>query len=364
MNARASLLAGAPALRDWVRAGGRPERAPLAWRQRLNWHAGWSQILQAQQRQRFSGTQPLQQPVFVLGLWRSGTTLLHERLALLPGLQGPQTWQCFNPHTFLLTGAPAPNSRAVQRPMDDGQVRPDTAQEDEFALLLQGAPSLYRGFIDPRRLAALADEHFGSAPADAAAPMVTGDWQARWLYFLAGVEHQGQGRRLVLKSPNHTLRAPLLASLFPQAPRVWIGRPLEQVWHSNLRMWRSMFDTYGLWPCPPNALEDFLQRCIQRYIEVLEQALADAPGLHCWLDFDDLFEYPVETLKSLSGHGLVTAERCSDARLQAIVEQVPARAPRTQEVSLPPALQAQARVIGELHAQARVRWPWRAGWSA
>ena len=42
-------------------------------------------------------------PVFVLGHWRSGTTLLHEILALDPQFEAPTTYQCLNPHSFLLS---------------------------------------------------------------------------------------------------------------------------------------------------------------------------------------------------------------------------------------------------------------------
>ena len=42
-------------------------------------------------------------PVFVLGHWRSGTTLLHELLARDPRLAAPTTFDCFNPNHFVLT---------------------------------------------------------------------------------------------------------------------------------------------------------------------------------------------------------------------------------------------------------------------
>jgi len=357
MNACPALLAGAPGLCDWVLDGGRAERAPSAWRWRLRWHARWSRVLQAQQRQRGGAARPQQTPLFVLGLWRSGTTLLHERLSALPGLQSPLTWQCFNPASFLLTGAPTGPARAVQRPMDDGEVRPDSAQEDEFALLLQGAPSLYRGFIDPRRLGELATTMF--APMAPGRPPIGDAWADDWLRFLAGVERQGGGHRVVLKSPNHTLRWPALANLFPQAPRIWIGCPLEQVWHSNLRMWRAMFDTYALWTCPPGVLEAFLQRCIAQYLAALEQALAETGPPPLWVDFEDLFAQPLPLLRALADFAAVDAEVCPEWVLADVVQRLPARPPRTAAAALPPATLPLAQAVDRLHAQARQRWHWQ-----
>ena len=40
----------------------------------------------------------------------------------------------------------------MQRPMDQVTIRADSPQEDEFALTAMGVPSVYRGFLDPRRL--------------------------------------------------------------------------------------------------------------------------------------------------------------------------------------------------------------------
>src|SRR5262249_33511021 len=45
----------------------------------------------------------IRRPIFILGHWRSGTTLLHELLALDDRLLSPTTFQCFNPQRFLLT---------------------------------------------------------------------------------------------------------------------------------------------------------------------------------------------------------------------------------------------------------------------
>ena len=42
-------------------------------------------------------------PLFVLGHWRSGTTLLHELLMLDTRHQCPTTYQCLAPHHFLWT---------------------------------------------------------------------------------------------------------------------------------------------------------------------------------------------------------------------------------------------------------------------
>lgn len=347
------LLAGHRELARWTLEGGSAPRAPWGWRAQLRWHAWWFDRLTRQQAERLAQPRPRQAPIFVLGFWRSGTTLLHEWLAALPGHAAPATWQCFNPASFLLMGPPRAEGGGVARPMDAGWIAPHSPQEDEFALLLQGAPSLYRGFIDPRRLESLARELLGpEASAGNAA------WIAPWLAFLSGVEQQAQGRRLVLKSPNHVFRLDAVARVFPDAPWVWIGRPAAAVWHSNLRMWQSMVDTYGLWPAPADALEAFLDSCMARYVTVLDRTVATQPAERVqWVDFDELYADPEALLVRLTQRlPQPAAQGWARDSLQALLQSHPTEPAGTRTGEVP---QARARLFAAYdaaHARARERW--------
>ena len=83
--------------------------------------------------------------LFIIGHWRSGTTLLHELLVLDERYAYPTTYECFAPNHFLLTGNCLPKLiwflLPAKRPMDDMAVSFDHPQEDEFALISMGAPS-------------------------------------------------------------------------------------------------------------------------------------------------------------------------------------------------------------------------------
>lgn len=352
---RAQLLRGGRALADWLQAGGAgTARAPLAWRCRLRWHAHWFDRLQAQQSALpvSSRAAELPPPLLAMGMWRSGTTLLHERLTALPGHGAPRTWQCFNPSTFRLTGPPSPDATVqVVRPMDGGRITPLSPQEDEFAMLLLGEPSLYRGFADPRRLPELADA------------MLTGDGSGgapltAWQGFVEAVALAlPPGSRLVLKSPNHTLRLPWLDEHWPASPQVWIGRPLAAVWVSNLAMWQAMIKQYALWPCPAGVLEAFLQRCFTRYADLLAAALARAGGpLRVWVDYADLAAAPSESLQATAR---ALGQALDRTAAEAIAAAHPALTDRGAPPPLPATLQPLAQRIDALHAAACVRWGWR-----
>lgn len=126
------------------------QRAGLAWQARLG-TVNWAMT------RRLVADIPRGVPeksVVIVGLWRSGTTLMHELLAAATGFSAPQTWQCMNAANFRLQGQPEGIS-VVPRPMDGMVVSAASPQEDEFALLTLGVPSAYRAFLMPHRLAAL-----------------------------------------------------------------------------------------------------------------------------------------------------------------------------------------------------------------
>ena len=83
-------------------------------------------------------------PIFVIGHWRSGTTLLHELLVLDPRHTFPDTYACFAPNHFLVSGwwmRPCLQFLLPsRRPMDNMVAGWDRPQEDEFALCNMGAP--------------------------------------------------------------------------------------------------------------------------------------------------------------------------------------------------------------------------------
>ena len=279
---------GARALADWVRDGGRPARAPLGYGLRLWWHARWFELNWHTQLGRLPRGELPPDPVFILGLWRSGTTVLHELVNACGGWVTPLTWQCFNPSTCFLTGAPA-GSAAVQRPMDRGLIAAQGPQEDEFATLLLGEHSIYRGLIDPRRLL-----ECGAAAWSAIEPGLE-----RWQDFMRGIAAGGSGR-LLLKSPGHAFRIPALRKLFPRARFIWIGRHPGEMLASNVRMWSAMISLYALWDCPADAVERFLREAVRACASVLERCVEEMTREQMlWVDFEALQTDPERVLRQI-----------------------------------------------------------------
>jgi len=283
VNAPFQPLFGARSLAEWIRAGGRPERRVQAYFARLSWHAFWFEHNWRTQTARVGYSELPDDPVFIVGPWRSGTTVMHELLAAVTGWRTPQTWQCFNPSTCFLAQRPPPDG-VVERPMDSGRITTLGPQEDEFALLLLGEPSVYRAFVDPRRLRECAAELWPLTR-----DTLNKDTLPRWQHFLRGITAAAPGMPLLLKSPSHAFRLPLLRQLFPRARFVWMGRHTGELMASNLRMWRAMVDRYGLWACPEAAWEGFLHDMLNACDAVLARCLDEMPRDRLlWVDFHEL----------------------------------------------------------------------------
>ena len=297
----AGLALSRPLL-QWLRLDPAWPRLPAALRARLAWQAGWGSLNARLGRalDRGAADRPaLQDPVLIVGPWRSGTTVMHELLCAATGYGTPQTWQCMNACAFQL-GAPRAATAALARPMDGLEIRHNSPQEDEFALLTLGVASAYRAFWMPQRIDRL---HETLSPAYWLAEP---HWLPVWEAFLRGVlRSQGAAARqpLILKSPNHTFRLPAILRRFPAARVVWMARSAGDVLASNRKMWRAMFDAHGLTPPDDVALEAFLSTALSSAAQVLEWCGAHLPSAQ-WsvVRHEALLAAPQETLGAVCRH--------------------------------------------------------------
>jgi hypothetical protein len=176
--------------------------------------------------------------------------------------------------------------------MDQGLITSHGPQEDEFAMLLLGGESIYRAFIDPRRLPACVEALSAADPYGF----------ERWRNFICGVAMSSSKARMLIKSPSHTFRIPLLRAAFPKAKFVWIGRHTGEVLASNVRMWTAMTNRYGLWDCSSEILSKSLRSVLVAYAGVLTQCLDEMPRESLlWIDFEQLRANPQRTLERVLG---------------------------------------------------------------
>jgi hypothetical protein len=263
-------------------------------------HSVLGLVQQALYGRRVQHTPVVDAPVFILGHWRSGTTLLHELLTRDPRHGYATTYECFAPHHFLVSEAWLPRWFAWlvpgRRPMDQMAAGWDRPQEDEFALFLRGQPSPYVRLIFPNR----ADAGAGALDPRGLSPRQLRRWKAALMRLLQGLTLAHGGRRLVLKSPPHTCRIPILRELFPDARFLHLIRDPYDIYPSTLHLWRTMYGIHGLqrptWEGLPEYVLGMFEQMYQRFEE--DRRLIPAGRLH-ELRYEDLAADPLGKLEEI-----------------------------------------------------------------
>jgi hypothetical protein len=238
-------------------------------------------------------------PVFILGIWRSGTTHLHNLLAQDDRFAYPTTYQVFYPHTFLTTEDR--NAKLVgfflpkKRPQDNLALGVREPQEDEFALCSLTGRALPMAWAFLRRA-----DHYGRylTLREASAAEVA-EWKAALTWFVQKLSFK-YGRPLVLKSPGHTCRISLLLELFPEAKFVHIHRNPYDVFQSTQHMVRTVTPWWALQRPDDNDLEG---RTLRQYREVYdaffeERGLIPKGHFH-EVGFEELEADPLEQVRGV-----------------------------------------------------------------
>jgi hypothetical protein len=231
---------------------------------------------------------PIKAPVFIIGHWRTGTTLLHELLALDERFAFPTTYECMEPNHFLLSENLftrwLPFFAPTRRPMDNMAAGFNRPQEDEFALCMLGLPSPYLTIAFPNRPPQF-DEYLD---LEGLSPRALAKWKRGFSNFLQAltVRHE---KRLILKSPTHSCRIKVLLQMFPDARFVHIVRDPYVVFPSTMNLWKSLYRTFALQRPTFAGLEERVLNNFVHLYDKIEEGKAR-------VDFDRFYELRYEDL--------------------------------------------------------------------
>jgi hypothetical protein len=241
----------------------------------------------------------IQPPLFILGHWRSGTTLLHNLLALDDRFAYPNLYQVFFPHTFLATEEARTN---LVRPLiPQTRIFDNVAQglqmpnEDEFATCAASLRSPYMAWSFPREHALyekyLTFEGVSEADIDR--------WRTALTDLLRKLTYK-YGRPLLLKSPPHTCRIRLLLDLFPDARFLHIRRNPYVVFQSTRHLNRVLTRSLGFQRPRPEDVDDMVLRRYRLMYDAYfdQRGLVPEHRLH-ELAFEDLEADPVGQVRAV-----------------------------------------------------------------
>jgi hypothetical protein len=241
---------------------------------------------------------PVPDPVFIVGMHRSGTTHLHNLLALDDRFCTPRAYHILNAAGFLSgSWLVAPLMAAFlpwRRPMDGVRFHIVAPQEDEFVLAGVSRLSPYWALSFPRRWAAYSRFIF---PGDFS-PEERAAWKRHLLLFLRKLSFWS-GKRPLLKNPYNTARAGLLHEMFPGARFIHVHRHPYDVYRSNMHLAREGHVVYQLQD--PDPCDCYQTRFLEDYRDMEEAFRRESEKLpECQVAevaFEDLERDPIRELE-------------------------------------------------------------------
>lgn len=237
-------------------------------------------------------------PIFIVGHWRTGTTLLHELLVVDDRHTGPTGYECLAPHHFLLTEWFAPYVEFLvskHRAMDNMDLSLHHPQEDEFVWCMQGLPSPYLTIAFPNR----PPQYEEYLDLEQVAPRELEIWKRTLFRFVQQVYFRRR-KTVILKNPTHSFRIKVLLEVFPQAKFIHIVRDPYVVYPSTIHLHKALYRIHGLQQPTFDGLDD---KVVSTYVDLYRKLdegreLVD-PTRFYELRYEDLIGDPEGQLRRL-----------------------------------------------------------------
>jgi len=261
-------------------------------------------------------------PIYILGHWRSGTTLLHNLLCSFKGTVYPTTYHSVFPNNiFFLRGLIKqimqyylPEKRLVDRL----RMHVDLPQEEDFGLGNEAGYSFYYWFYFPKDHQRITNEFLFLPSEDQLRNKI---YRERYIRFIERcIMHLG-GDQYVAKNPPNTARIPFLMDLFPESRYIYIERNPYEVLISSFRFFKGFLKTLQLQDIDDDSLWDFIyDTYVTLYNKYQEDKKLIPPSNLVELKYENVVADLGLTLKTLN-QGLLSDMKADETKLRFILEE-------------------------------------------
>ena len=275
--------------------------------------------------------QTIRRPLIICGLPRTGTTILHEVLALDPRLRTPLSWEVAHP-------LPLPSGNS-----DDDQDPRIAATDAQLVAIDQLAPEQRlkhpMGALLPQECVSILADHFASEQYSTVYRLpsyrqwvLTGDsaeayrWHQQFLRYLQSAPGHGD-RTWLLKTPVHLLYLPTLLSCYPDAMIVQTHRLPMQVLGSLCSLLCTLRSAFSNSVYPQQVIQDetafyalMMRRCLRYRAELPEEQFFD-------IRFGELQDDMVAVIERMYQHFELPISEDLKARMRAYLEKQQQQSP-------------------------------------
>lgn len=244
-------------------------------------------------------TNLVQDPVFIIGHWRSGTTFLHNLLSQNEQFGYANIFEIRNPHTFIsrqnLFELRKKQHQPQARPTDNVLIDFSSPAEEEFGVAIISKMSPLYGWVFPKN-----EEYYEKFSTFLTASEEQREqWKKSFHFFMQKLTFLHK-KPLLLKSPLNTGRIKMLLELYPKAKFIHIHRNPYTVFQSTLKMYKTTLARSAFQKRDHSTIT---QRILERYTETynafFSQKEAIPSGNYIDIAFEDLEHNPLAVLKSI-----------------------------------------------------------------
>ena len=205
-------------------------------------------------------------PLFILGHWRSGTTFVHNIFAQDKHFGYTTTYQTVFPHYVMaLQGFFKPTMGWLmpdKRPTDNMELAPDLPQEEEFAINNSCPFNYYNFWFFPEKMNEYCDRYL---TFKAITPKEEQAFIDNFEKLVKISLWNTNGTQYLSKNPPHTGRLKTMSELFPNAKYIFLMRNPYTVFESTRSFYTNTIKPLELHSIP---LEQMEQNILRNYMEL------------------------------------------------------------------------------------------------
>jgi hypothetical protein len=211
-------------------------------------------------------------PIFIIGHWRSGTSFLQYLLGKDPQFAYMNKFQVVFPDIFLYSERflkpfveSLPKTFNITQDAQNMSINLelDSPSEIEIALTTIISPtSLHWGHIFPENAREYFDKFLFFEGIDEEEII---KWKTSYHHLIKKISLKNHGRQVLIKSPGNTSRIQQLLEQYPKARFIFIHRNPYDVFYSSKKLWNTLLDNL--------ALQDFTETQMEKEIIYVYQKL-------------------------------------------------------------------------------------------
>lgn len=265
---------------------------------------------------RLTKTRLPKSPVFILGHWRSGTTLLHNAMCQDKQFAYINTYQSvFTNQFFFNRWLFKPLMRLLipeKRPADNVHLSVDFPQEEEIALCNTNSFSFYNFFYFPRQWKIFYQQYISGKTSSASQ---LDQYSKRYKKVIAQALIEYGREEFISKNPSNTGRIRHLLNMFPEAKFIYIYRNPVKVYLSTVNFFQVTVEALQLQSYSRAEFEELVFELHEQIIRDYEEQKSLIPKENLVeVKYEDFEQDPITGLESIySAIGLPGFEQARPA---------------------------------------------------